>query len=206
MLKINIYLKLALIFICTIGGIILIITQGFWYGFWFVLIGVGLLLSYILLGTIMSASEMIQKMDFDGAQQRLKMTLNPKWLYVTNRAMYYILQGTIDSNKGDNKSAEIYFNQALELDLPTDNEKGMVLLQLANIQATKGNMTGAKNYFAQLKKLNVTESKLKDQIAFMEKAIKNNEAQMKAARSMGKTGMRMVRGGGGGKRRRPKMR
>jgi len=206
MLKINIYLKLALIFVFLVGGILLAVFQGFWYALPLLLIGLGLLASYILLGTVQSTSEFIQNMDFDGAQKRLNMTLKPKWLYVTNRAMYFILQGTILTNKGDGKGAENYFNKALDLKLPTDNEKGMVLMQLATIHANKGNLAGAKNYFNQAKKLKITESQIKEQLNYMEKAIQQNQAQMKAARSMGKSGMQMMRGGGGGKRRRPKMR
>jgi len=34
-------------------------------------------------------------MDFDAAEKRLGLTLSPKFLYVTNRAMYYIMKGTI---------------------------------------------------------------------------------------------------------------
>jgi tetratricopeptide (TPR) repeat protein len=203
MFTINIYVKFALIALFLGGGIILSLIYGFGYSWILIIIGLIFLLSYILLGTIQSASEMLQKMDFDGAEKRLDLTLKPGWLYVTNRAFYYILKGSLAANRKDNNDAEAYFQKALTLKLPTDNEKAMILLQMAGIQANKNNWTGAKNYFYQCKNLKVTEPTLKDQLKQFEVAI-NNRGQAKLAQSMGmKAGQSGMMGG---KRRRPKMR
>lgn len=203
MFSINIYLKFAIIAICLIGGIILSFVLGIGYTWIFILIGLLFLASYLLLGTVQSASEMLQKMDFDGAEKRLNLTYFPNLLYVTNRAFYFILKGSLAAQRKDNAVAEDFFNQALALKLPSDNEKAMVLLQMAGIQAQKNNWNGAKNYFYQAKNLKITEAALKEQFKQFETAI-NNRGQMKLAQSMGvKTGqMGMM----GGKRRRPKMR
>jgi tetratricopeptide (TPR) repeat protein len=203
MFTINIYVKFALIAFFLGGGIILSLIYGFGYSWILIIIGLIFLLSYVLLGTIQSASEMLQKMDFDGAEKRLDLTLKPGWLYVTNRAFYYILKGSLAANRKDNNDAEAYFQKALTLKLPTDNEKAMILLQMAGIQANKNNWTGAKNYFYQCKNLKVTEPTLKDQLKQFEVAI-NNRGQAKLAQSMGmKAGQSGMMGG---KRRRPKMR
>ncbi len=202
MFTINIYIKFAIIAICLIGGIILSFILGIGYTWIFMLIGILFLASYIFLGTIQSASEMLQKMDFEGAEKRLKLTYFPNLLYVTNRAFYYILKGSLAAQRKDNNSAETFFNKALSLKLPSDNEKGMVLLQMAGIQAQKNNCTGAKNYFYQAKNLKITESSLKEQFKQFETAI-NNRGQMKLAQSMGMKSGQMVMPGS--KRRRPKM-
>lgn len=203
MFTINIYVKFALIALFLGGGILLSIFYGFGYSWILIITGLLLLLSYVLLGTIQSASELLQKMDFQGAEDRLNLTLKPQWLYVTNRAFYYILKGSLAANRKDTNSAENYFNKALTLKLPTDNEKAMVLLQMAGIQANKNNWAGAKNYFYQLKNLKITESAIKEQVKQFESAI-NNRGQVKLAQSMGmKTGQSNMMGG---KRRRPKMR
>ncbi|HPQ20476.1 MAG TPA: hypothetical protein PK147_01415 [Saprospiraceae bacterium] len=204
MFKINIYLKFALIAIFLGGGIILSFTYGIGYSWIFILVGILLLLSYILLGTVQSAGEMIQAMDFEGAEKRLNLTLNPKWLYVTNRAFYYIMKGSLAAQKKDNKVAEEYFNMALDLKLPSDNEKGMVLLQLANINAQRNNWAGAGKYVKDMKKLNITEPTLKSQVDQFDQAYQNR-GQMNTVRSMGKQGMQMLQGRSM-KRRRPKMR
>lgn len=203
MFKINIYLKFALIVLFLGGGILLAFLEGFWYSFPLLLVGIGLLISYILLGTVASAAELIQNMDFEGAKKRLGLTFNPKYLYVTNRAFYYIMNGSIMMNTGDNNGAEEEFNKALNLKLPTDNEKAMVLLQLANINASKNKWNAAKNYFREAKKLKVTEGQLKEQMGQFEKAL-SNRGQMKAAQGMGKKGKQMMNPSS--KRRRPKMR
>jgi tetratricopeptide (TPR) repeat protein len=202
MFTINIYLKFALIGLCLIGGIILAIFQGFWYSFPFILIGILLILSYIFLGTVQSSAEMIQTGNFDGAEKRINLTYFPKLMYVTNRAFYFIIRGSLAMNKGDNNEAEELFNNALNLKLPSDNEKGLILLQLANINGTKGKWTAAKNHFREAKKLKITETQLKQQMSQFEKAL-SNRGQMKAA-GAGNKGAAMMRGGG--KRRRPKMR
>jgi tetratricopeptide (TPR) repeat protein len=137
-------------------------------------------------------------MQFAEAEARLKWTLWPRLLYVTNRAFYYIMKGSIAANLNRPDEAESYFEQAKDLKLPSDNERALIYLQLANIKANQGKWTAAKAYFQQVKKLNVTENMLKDQIKQFEKAI-NQSGNMVHLRS----GQGMMPGG---KRRRPKMR
>ncbi|MEL6637641.1 MAG: hypothetical protein AAFW73_06225 [Bacteroidota bacterium] len=173
MFTINIYLKLALIALNLIGGVVLTVAFGFWYAFPFLLIGIGLAISYFLLGTVQSAANLVQETRFEEAEQRLKLTFKPEWLYQTNRAFYYIIQGTLAMQRKDNEAAEKWLHQAESIELPSDNEKAMVALQLANLQANKGNWTSAKMQMSKLKKLKVTEGQLKEQIKLFEKAMTN---------------------------------
>ena len=205
MLNINIYLLIGLTIACLLGGIVLAFTVNFWYSFPFLLIGVILAVIYVLFGSVNGAAKLIQDQDFDGAEKRLNLTINPKFLWITQRAFFYIMKGSIAMNKNDMKSAEVLFDQALKIDLPSDNEKGMVLLQLANINAGQQKWGAAKNFFREASKLKITESQIKDQMDQFGKALKNRGAA-NVARSMGKQGMKMMQQGGGGKRRRPKMR
>ena len=203
MFTINIYLKLALIAVFLGGGIVLTFIYGLVWSWPLLLIGLILLVSYLMLGTVASAANMIQTLDFEGARKRLNLTLTPRLLYVTNRAFYYIMNGSIMMNTGDTNGAEEEFNKALNLKLPTENEKAMVLLQLANINGSKNKWNAAKKYYREAKKLKITESQLKEQMVQFEKAL-TNRGQLKAAQGMGKKGQQMMRPGG--KRRRPKMR
>ena len=206
MFIINIYLRFALMAFGIIGGTIMSITMGFWYGFPFILAGVVLLLGYIFLGTVASAGQLVQVQDFAGAEKRLGLTFFPKLLYVTNRAMYYIMQGSIATQKKDNNTAEDLFNKALALNLPSDNEKAMVYLQLSNINASKQRWAMAKKQLQILKKLKVTQPELKEQIATFDKAMAQS-GQIKAQqRMMGGTRGGRMNQGGSSKRRRPKMR
>jgi len=203
MYTINIYLKFAIIAVCFILGIFTSIAYGIGYGILFLLIGLGFLASYIFLGTVQSAAQLVQAGDVDEAEKRLNLTLKPDWLYVTNRAYYYLMHGTVSLQKGNTDKAEEWFAKAETLELPSDNEKAMVQLQLASINANKGKWKAAQLHFRNVKKLKVTEPQMKDQIKQFEKMI-NNRGSIKQAQ-------RMNRGKGmpikpGGKRRRPKIR
>jgi len=201
MFTINIYLKFAIIAACLIGGIVLAFTVSFWYALPVILIGLGFLASYILLGTVQSAATFMQTMEFEKAEERINLTWKPNFLYKTNRAYYYLTKGTIAMNTHRGTEAEEWFGKANNLELPSDNETAMVKLQLASINANRGNWRAAKNYGRELKALKVTEPQIKAQIDQFQKAMKN-QGQMKAAQH-GNRGQVMRPGG---KRRRPKMR
>ncbi|MFK8102384.1 MAG: hypothetical protein AB8G15_07665 [Saprospiraceae bacterium] len=201
MFTINIYLRFALIALNLVGGIILAFVYGFWYAFPFILIGVALLAGYILLGTVQSTAQLVQESRFEEAEQRLGLTIKPDWLYKTNRAFYYLIQGNLAMQRKDQDKAEEWLIKAQKVELPSDNEKAMVELQLANIQASKNKWTAAKNHFNTLKKLKVTEPMLKEQIKQFEKAL-SNRGSMKQMGGKSQGGMVQR----GGKRRRPKMR
>lgn len=202
MFTINIYLKFALIAAGIFGGIALSVAFGFWYGFPFILAGILLLVSYLLLGTIQSAGQLVQAQDLEGAKERLALTKFPKLLYTTNRAYYYMLNGTIAQTEGNHKEAEAYFKTAGQIEVPSDNEKAMLELQFANNAARKNNWNQVKAHMKTVKGLNVTMPEIKAQIVQFETALKQAGAQ-KAAMRQGN-----MKGGyrPGGKRRRPKMR
>lgn len=200
MIIIPIFLRFALIALFTLGGIALWATLGIWYGIFFVITGIVLLVGYLLLGTIQSAAELIQKTDFDGAERRLGITFFPRLLYSANRAYYYLLKGTLAMQRKDFDRAEEWMLQADAIGLPSDNEKAMIYLQLSNIAASRNNWTGAMAHFRKVKDCKVTEPAMKEQIKEYEKAL-GNRGLAKANIRSGMQGFMP-----GGKRRRPKMR
>jgi hypothetical protein len=203
MFKVNIYAKFALIAVGLIGGIILTATIGFGYGWIFLLTGILFLVSYFMMGTIQTASEMVQAQDFVGAEERLKLTYFPNLLYSTNKAIYYMLKGSLAAQRKETAVAEGFFNKALSMKLNSDDEKAMILLQMAGIKAQQGNWNGAKAIMYQTRNLKVTQTMIKDQVKQFDQAIAQR-GQVKVAQSMGMNVNQM--GMGGGKRRRPKMR
>lgn len=203
MFTINIYLRFALIAAGILGGIGLWLGLGFWYGFPFLLIGIVLMAGYILLGTIMSSNQLLGKQQLQAAEDRLKMTYFPNLLLIGYKGVYYMTHGALAMQKRDFTTAEGWLKKSLDAGLPSDNEKGAAMLQLVMIAASKSNSKAAQTQFAELKKLNVTEPMLKEQIKDVEKQMK----QMNQAMSPGM--MSMMGGKGfrpGGKRRTPKMR
>ncbi|HMG14664.1 MAG TPA: hypothetical protein VK590_04405 [Saprospiraceae bacterium] len=196
MFTINIYLRFALIVLGIGGGIVLAGAYGFWYGFPFILIGIILLLGYLLLGTIQSAAQLMQKMQFDEVEKRLSLTFFPKLLYKANRAYMFMIRGTIAMYTKDLSAAEIYLNKALETGLSTEGEKGTVYFQLANIAAQKNNWTAAQNQFKKAKEYKVSDPEMKEQYKQFEKALQNRGIMNPANRGM------MMQPGG--KRKRPR--
>lgn len=203
MFTINIYLRFALIALGIIGGTVLSAVWGFWYGFPFILVGLVLLAGYIALGTIQSAAELMQLGDLDKTEQRLNMTLMPKWLYVSQRAYFYMLKGSIALSRKEMDEGEEWLRKAQSVKVPTDNEKGMIEIQLASIHANKGKRKQAQMHLRNAKQLNITEPTIKDQLKQLEQGLKNMGA-MNAANRMGGRGQVAIKGGKS-KRRRPKM-
>jgi tetratricopeptide (TPR) repeat protein len=204
MFTINIYLRFALMGLLIIGGLVLTFIPGFgfWYALPFLLTGIILLVGYVMLGTVQSAAPFMQDNDFEAADKRLNLTLTPKLLYSTNRAYYYMIKGSIELAKKNMDKSEEYLRLAEAIEVPSDNEKAMLQLQLANIAASKNNWKKAQLHFRSAKQLKVTEEAIKDQLKMFEKAIANR-GQAKAAARMGNKGMQQ--GLGKSKRRRPKM-
>ena len=205
MMNLNIYVLIGLTIFFLLAGIVSAFVFGFWWAFPLLLVGIILLVVYILFGSVNSAAKHIQTEEFEEADKKLALTFKPEWLYVTQRAFYYIMKGSIAMHRKDMTEAEALFDKALAMDLPSDNEKGMLLLQLANINASKSKWRAAKNYVREAKKLKITEEAIKGQLHQIEKAV-GQSGQIKAARSMGKQGMGMISQGGKSKRRRPKSR
>ena len=201
MFTINIYLKLALIAVCLVGGTVLAFAYGFWYALPFFIIGLGLLASYILLGTIQSSAMLMQSMDFDTCEKRLNLTLNPNWLYVTNRAYYYLIKGSVAMQRGNTEEAEKQFAVAQSFKLPSDNEKAMILLQMIGIHIQKNKWTQANSAYRELKSLNFSQDLFKDQVKMIDDVMK----QQGRAKMMSRSDSRMMFRPGG-KRRMPRMR
>ena len=155
-----------------------------------------------MMGTVQSASVLIQENKFEEAKTRLGLTFKPNWLYKTYRALFYLLKGSMALHDKDQDSAEEWLQKAQGIELSTDDEKAMVALQLASINVNRGKWKAAQMHHRTLKGLNVKTPQIKQQIAEFDKVMKNRGA-IKQARRMNKGGMPIKPGG---KRRRPKIR
>lgn len=203
MFTINIYLRFALIVGGIVGGAILWAAYGFWYGFPLLLVGIVMLLGYILLGTILSTNQLLGQQRLEEAEARLKLTFFPKLLLVGYKGVYFMTHGALAMQKRDFNTAESWLRKALDSGLPSDNEKGAAMLQMVMIAASKNNLKSAQTQFAELKKLNITEPMLKEQIKEVDKQMKQ------AGQTMNPSTMAMMGGRGfrpGSKRRQPRMR
>ena len=203
MFVINIYLRFALILGGILGGIGLWMGYGFWYGFPFLLVGIIMLAGYLMLGTILSTNQLLSQQRLEEAEKRLSLTFFPNILLMGYKGVYYMTHGALAMQKRDFSTAETWLKKSLAAGLPSENEKGAAMLQLVMVAAGKNNLKSAQTQFAELKKLNVTEPMLKEQIREVEKQLKQ------AGQAMNPSMMGMMGGKGfrpGGKRKQPKMR
>ncbi len=205
MYSINIYLRFALMGLTLVAGILLAVLFGFWYAFPFFLGFLVLLIGYLMLGTVQSAALILQAGDLVAAEKRLGLTLTPRLLYVTTRAYYFLLKGSIAMAAKNVEEGEQWLRKAQALKLPSDNERAMIELQFASIHLNKSRWKQAEMHMRNIRNFKVTEPSLKEQIAQVEKVLQQ-QGQIKAANRMG-----VVKGGQiplkpGGKRRRPPVR
>ena len=203
MIKINIYLRFALIAASLAAGVALTMAYGLWYALPLFLAAVVLLAGYVLLGTIQSTSELMQAQRYREAERQLVLTKFPRYLYPANRAYYYLLHANLAQARKDPKAAEAYLHRASAIKMPSANETAVVQLQLANIAAQKGQWPEVNKRLQALRKLDVTEPVIREQTGQLEKAYRNR-GNVRLAQRMG------VRPGAagrpGGKRRRPRIR
>ncbi|MFT7121073.1 MAG: hypothetical protein ACJAZ9_001251 [Neolewinella sp.] len=197
------YIRFAVIAACLLLGTVLWVTQGVWYGIFFIIAGLFLFGGYVFLGTVAPAAQKIQLQDFDGAEKVLNLTLKPEWLYSANRAFYYMMKGNIALNRKDMDGGEAWLRKAEAIDIPTPTERATLHFQLAQIEYQRKNFRAAEKYLKKVKDANVKIPQIVEQVAMMEQALKQT-GQMKAAQRMGKEGHQMM--GRGGKRRRPRNR
>lgn len=197
------YIRFAVIAVCLLLGIVLWVTQGIWYGIFFVLTGLILLAGYVFLGTVAPAAQKIQLQDFDGAEKMLGLTLKSEWLYSANRAFYYMMKGNIALSRKDIDTGEQWLRKAESIEIPTPAERATLHFQLAQIEYQRKNFRAAEKYLNKVKDARVNIPQMQEQIVMMERALKQS-GQLKAAQRMGKQGHQMT--GRGGKRRRPKNR
>jgi hypothetical protein len=203
MFTINIYLRFALIAAGLLLGIGLWMAYGFWYGFPFLLAGIILLAGYFLLGTVLSSFQLIQAQEFDAAEKQLALTKFPNLLLFMMRSQFYMAKSTLAMQRKDFSAAEGLTNQALSTGFSSDDEKAIAFLQLAGMVANKGNILKAQSYMADIKKLNIKEPQVKEQIKFFEQQLKiatQNKAQSQQFMGM-QNGFRP-----GSKKPRPKVR
>lgn len=198
-MKLDIYVRFGLIGFGVLLAIVLWVWQGFWYGFPFLLAAIVLLVGYFLLGTIRSASELLQEQKVDEAEARLALTKYPQYLFPANRAYYYMLKANIALTRKDTKLAEKHLRQASQYDMPSENEAAVIEVQLANLAAQKGAWPEVNKRIQSIRKLKVSEPMVLEQASMLEKAYRNR-GNLKTAQRMG-----MSRGQGS-KRRRPRAR
>lgn len=170
-------------------------SLGFGYSFIFWLIFIVFVVGYFLLGTLSAASKRLQFEDLDGAEKILNYTKYPNLLLKMNKAYFHLLKGMIAMKRSQYNEAETLMQTAYDIGLPTDNDKGMVLFNLAQLNYNKRKFNAAKVQLRQIKELDIKEPMLLEQVGQLEDALKVRPSGMQQMmyRGMGgRGGQRMI--------------
>ena len=104
------------------------------------------IVTHILFGTVGAASQILQSGDIPAARAMLKRTLNPKWLYTTQRSYYYMLEGAMQMGEQNNAGASESIKRALENGLGSPAEQSAAMLQLGMVAFQEQNWKEADDY------------------------------------------------------------
>ena len=122
-----------------------------------VLLGIGLLVwSYFKQGTVMLAAKAYQQKDYVKAERLLKEIKDPDYLSRNRRGFYEFIYGNIELNRNNFDGAERHFQIASRFPLRNENDKGIILVQLANLNLRKKEYEKAKTYIESARTLKIS--------------------------------------------------
>lgn len=108
-------------------------------------------------GTVFQATQAFHKQDYEKVKTLLAEIKNPDHLRKGRRNYYEFMQGNIALKENRIEEAEYHFQLASRLPWKRDHEKGMVLINLANINLRKKEYERVGGYLGVLEKLRLTE-------------------------------------------------
>lgn len=115
-----------------------------------------LIWSHFKQGTVMLASKAYQQKNFVVAEKLLKEIKHPNQLSKKRRGFYEFMLGNIALQNSKTDIAERHFQLATRFPLRTENDKALILVQLANINLQKEHFDRARAYTDAAKGLKIT--------------------------------------------------
>ncbi|CAM3599719.1 hypothetical protein [Sphingobacterium prati] len=119
--------------------------------------GIGYLIwSHFREGSVFLATQAFHRQDYEKTKNLLSEIKNPDTLRKGRRNFYEFMMGNIALKEERIDEAEYHFQLASRLPWKKDNEKGMVMINLANIALRKADYERAKAYTDVANKLHLT--------------------------------------------------
>lgn len=140
-----------------------------------VLLGILMLVwSYFRQGTVMLAAKAFQQKDFPKAEALLREIKDPDYLSKNRRGFYEFIYGNVELHKNNYEEAERHFQIASRFPLRNENDKGIILIQLANLNLRKKEFEKAKAYVEKAKTLKIS-ARVQNIIEKIEKEIQSSD-------------------------------
>ncbi|MFU1858444.1 hypothetical protein ACK8HY_15620 [Sphingobacterium sp. NGMCC 1.201703] len=119
--------------------------------------GIGYLIwSHFREGSVFLATQAFHRQDYEKTKSLLSEIKNPDTLRKGRRNFYEFMMGNIALKEERIDEAEYHFQLASRLPWKKDNEKGMVMINLANIALRKTDYERARAYTDVANKLHLT--------------------------------------------------
>ncbi len=112
--------------------------------------------SYFRQGTVALASKAFHQKDYPTAERLLDQIKDPDKLARSRRGYYEFIYGNIELKRGNTLKAERHFQIASLFPLRSENDKALVLVQLANLNLAKREFEKAGVYAAKAKELKIS--------------------------------------------------
>lgn len=111
-------------------------------------------------GTVFLATQAFHKKDYEKTKKLLDEIKNPDHLRKGRRNFYEFMKGNLALKEDNIEEAEYHFQLASRLPWRRDNEKGMVLINLANINLRKKQYDRVITYLDLADKLTLTQRQI----------------------------------------------
>ena len=137
-----------------------------------IVLGVALLIwGYFREGTVVMAARKFHEKKYDEAEELLKEIADPDRLGKHRRGFYEFIYGSIELHRQNYAEAEKHFQIASRFPLRNQNDKGIVLVHLANLSLRNKDSEKATVYVAKAKTFKIT-ARVKNIIQNIEQEIK----------------------------------
>jgi predicted negative regulator of RcsB-dependent stress response len=110
---------------------------------------------YFKYGTVYAAFQHMKKNNLKKAEELISKIKNPDKLTKGHKSYYYFTTGIIALEKKEFEKSHSDLTQALKIGLRTENDKSIVLLNLANIELLRKNFIKANEYIKKVKELDL---------------------------------------------------
>ncbi len=110
---------------------------------------------YFKYGTVYAAFQQMKKDNIEKAEELISKIKKPDRLNKGHKSYYYFTTGIIALEKKEFEKSHSDLTQALNIGLRTENDKSIVLLNLANIELLKKNYNEAIEYIKKVRKLDL---------------------------------------------------
>jgi hypothetical protein len=144
-----------------------------------IIVGFGILYliyGYFKEGTVVLAAKAYHRQDLAKTESLLSQIKNPDLLKRSRRGYYEFMLGNIALKRDDLLNAERHFQIASRFPMKSENEKGLILTQLANLNLRKSELEKARAYLNIAKELKIS-ARVKGIIEKIEKEIQKGSEQ-----------------------------